>query len=195
MIGLLLSLAHAELPLPVYPECGTPERPDLCPEELGQSWHLISYIPDNARESVRVAELELGSGNQVDQAWSLSTGRFDTLVAVMDTGVNWGRKDLAQKYYLNAAELPYPQDADGNSYNRHDANEDGIFNVKDYENDPRVSIDSGINGSPERLDPSDLIAVFSDGIDDDGNGYTDDISGWDFFEHDNDAYHQKSNEG
>ena len=35
------------------------------------------------------------------------------------------------------------------------------------------------------LDPSDLIAVFSDGIDDDGNGYIDDISGWDFFSGDN----------
>ena len=35
----------------------------------------------------------------------------------------------------------------------------------------------------------DLIYTFSDGVDDDGNGYVDDISGWDFFERDNDAYH------
>ena len=38
------------------------------------------------------------------------------------------------------------------------------------------------------LDPGDLILMFSDGVDDDANGYTDDICGWDFFKNDNDAY-------
>ncbi len=37
------------------------------------------------------------------------------------------------------------------------------------------------------LDPQDLIQIFSDGKDDDDNGYIDDISGWDFFDNDNDA--------
>ena len=39
------------------------------------------------------------------------------------------------------------------------------------------------------MDVSDLLYTFSDGIDDDGNGFVDDISGWDFFEQDNDAFH------
>ena len=34
--------------------------------------------------------------------------------------------------------------------------------------------------------PAISSASFSDGVDDDGNGYVDDISGWDFFEGDND---------
>ena len=38
------------------------------------------------------------------------------------------------------------------------------------------------------LDAGDLILNFSDGIDDDGNGYVDDISGWDFMKDDNDPY-------
>jgi hypothetical protein len=38
------------------------------------------------------------------------------------------------------------------------------------------------------LDPGDLILAFSDGIDDDTDGYKDDISGWDFLHNDNDAY-------
>ena len=44
------------------------------------------------------------------------------------------------------------------------------------------------------LDPSDLIAEFSDGIDDDpgGNGYVDDIAGWDFFDDDNDPFDASS---
>ena len=32
----------------------------------------------------------------------------------------------------------------------------------------------------------DLIEALSDGVDDDGNGYVDDIAGWDFFDDDND---------
>ena len=39
-----------------------------------------------------------------------------------------------------------------------------------------------------RLDAGDLILNFSDGIDDDKNGYVDDISGWDFMKNDNDPY-------
>jgi len=37
-------------------------------------------------------------------------------------------------------------------------------------------------------DPEDLILLFSNGVDDDGNGYVDDICGYDFFEFDNDPF-------
>ena len=47
----------------------------------------------------------------------------------------------------------------------------------------RGSTDRNGNGYK---DPEDLIATFSDGIDHDGNGYVDDISGWDFYDHQND---------
>ena len=48
MLALLLlaSSALAELPLPLYPECGQPDRPDLCPADLNEAWNLISYVPD-----------------------------------------------------------------------------------------------------------------------------------------------------
>ena len=48
--------------------------------------------------------------------------------------------------------------------------------------DARVTDNNG-NGV---VDPEDLIKSFSDGKDDDGNGYVDDISGWGFFHDDND---------
>src|SRR5207244_669230 len=38
------------------------------------------------------------------------------------------------------------------------------------------------------IDAADLIQLFSNKVDDDGNGYTDDISGWDFFKNDNNPY-------
>ena len=36
------------------------------------------------------------------------------------------------------------------------------------------------------VDPEDILVEFSDGDDDDHNGYTDDISGWDFYDDQND---------
>ena len=152
MIILLLSWAHAELPLPLFPECGTIDRPDLCPSDFNERWTMLSYIPEQSRESVREAELELGSGNNVDKAWRYSTGRFDILLSIMDTGVQWGRKELANKYYLNRQELPLPQLEDGSTAADYDANGDGLFNVQDYRDDPRVSVDDGVNGHDERLD-------------------------------------------
>src|SRR3712207_45443 len=38
------------------------------------------------------------------------------------------------------------------------------------------------------LDPQDVLIAFSDGDDDDGNGYADDIAGWDFLDDDNDPF-------
>lgn len=79
--------------------------------------------------------------------------------------------------------MPEPQDAQGRSTaGVFDRNRDGAFNVKDYADDTHFR---DVNGNG-LLDPGDLIALASDGTDADGNGYVDDISGWDFFEHDND---------
>lgn len=193
MLWLLWSvLGHADVPVGLYPDCGEPDMPDACPSDLDEDWSYLSYVPEHARDTVRPAELELGSGNRVDRAWRLSTGRWDAIVAVGDSGLNWGHSDLINKIFLNVAELPVPQDADGIDAASHDANGDGVVNVEDYAADPRVLIDAGNDAADDVLDPSDLIYTFSDGVDDDGNGYTDDIAGWDFFNRDNDAYHDWS---
>ena len=59
-----------------------------------------------------------------------------------------------------------------------------MFNIQDYAGDRRFR---DVNGNGI-LDPGDLIALASDGVDSDGNGYVDDICGWDFFEGDNDPF-------
>lgn len=44
---ILAAPAAAEVPMEVYPDCGSePDRPDLCPVDLGEAWHLISYVRD-----------------------------------------------------------------------------------------------------------------------------------------------------
>ena len=107
----------------------------------------------------------------------------------MDSGIDWSSNDIKKKFYLHAPELPIPQLADGSEASGYDANGDGVFNIDDYSEDPRVTQDAGPHTGTDELDVSDLIYTFSDGVDDDGNGYVDDISGWDFFGRDNDAYH------
>jgi hypothetical protein len=44
------------------------------------------------------------------------------------------------------------------------------------------------NGPTGMLTPEDLIIAFSDGVDHDGNGYANDIAGWNFVDNNNDPY-------
>src|SRR3954470_18786163 len=140
------------------------------------------------------------SGFNAAGAWKLTRGNPDVAVAILDTGIKWERDALRTKIALNRGELPQPRHdltapiADGASCasyaDAYDANGDGAFNVDDYACDSRVSISAGPHSDPlhPRLDPEDLIAAFSDGHDDDGNDYVDDIAGWDFFDDDNNPY-------
>ncbi|MBM3237666.1 hypothetical protein FJZ31_15355 [Candidatus Poribacteria bacterium] len=143
----------------------------------GNDWKLTSA---QTTSWLRFSKQELQGvmGVSVDKAWQISTGRPDVIIAVLDSGIKWqdNQPDLFNKLYLNRGELPMPEGASD-----YDANYDGVFNILDYTDDPRVSDKNG-NGVN---DPEDVILIFSDGIDDDGNGYVDDISGWDFFEGDN----------
>ncbi len=125
-----------------------------------------------------------GPGMNVTAAWQVTTGRPDVVVAVLDSGIRWRDTQLREKVALNLAELPAPcaagPDCDGN----------GVVNVDDFDG---VLCPGGVvrDAAPEGnanglLDAQDLIRVCSDGVDDDANGFPDDIAGWDFFEGDND---------
>ena len=125
-------------------------------------------------------------GPGVNRAWQVTTGRPDVVIAVLDSGIQWDEDEpgLVAKYYINRGELPLPQggpNPDDSRFDGYDINGDGAFNVVDYWEDSRID-DLNENGV---IDPEDLIRTFSDSVDDDGNGYVDDISGWDFFENDN----------
>jgi hypothetical protein len=127
------------------------------------------------------------SGVSADRAWKLSTGRPDVQIAILDTGIRWENEGLRTKVHLNAGELPNPQGC-----SKHDCNGDGAFNVDDYVSDSRVKPDGGVEPADKLLDGGDVIAAFSDGRDGDGNGYPDDIAGWDFFDDDNDPFDASS---
>ena len=122
-------------------------------------------------------------------------------VAILDTGIRWQEEELVDKVRLNTGELPLPKHANGTDCAAYNCNGDGVFNVSDYADDPRVSDSAGEDTSgtdpatPNAdaiLDASDLIATFSNGSDSDANGYRDDIAGWDFFDNDNDPFDASS---
>jgi hypothetical protein len=120
------------------------------------------------------------AGVRADTAWKYDTGDAGTVIAILDTGIRWQSPDLRTKIHLNRDELPPPYDTDG----------DGALTVDDYAG--RVDKAAGDDEADEVVDGSDLIATFSDGTDADGNGYVDDIAGWDFFDDDNDPYDASS---
>src|SRR5215208_4908811 len=132
------------------------------------------------------------AGVRADTAWKYSAGSAKVTVAILDTGIRWQSSELVDKVHLNRGELPPPQHSDASQCGAYDCNGDGAFNVEDYADDPRVQNDAGDSEADSILDGSDLIATFSDGTDADGNGYVDDIAGWDFFDDDNDPFDASS---
>jgi Subtilase family/FG-GAP-like repeat len=187
LVALVIS---GSLGLPVsradFPE-DPPNDPDYAEWQTGQGgksffddqWNLFSFTPRGVRLTRQA------SGISADLAWKTSIGRKDVIIAILDSGIDWRQPDLVNQIFLDKGELPEPQDANGHATpGVYDLNGDGIFNVQDYAADPRV-YDANGNGL---LDPGDLILIFSDGVDNDGNGYIDDIAGWDVYENDNDPF-------
>lgn len=185
------------------PTCGDGDVRD------GQ-WSHYSFVPP--QEGTRMRPEETASGMSIDRAWRFTIGDPRVLIAVTDSGIRWDDPDLIDRHYLNAAELAnyVPTGPNGEACGGTGAlagfdcypvgAPDGVLTVSDYQfSDGLLSPpadaehplgDANRNGI---LDPEDLILNFSDGTDDDGNGYVDDISGWDFAKDDNDPYDDTRN--
>ena len=149
--------------------------------------------PDERRRGV-------GVGASVDRAWTYTTGRPDVAIAVLADGVDWDDPDLVNRWRLDPGELEAPRTSTV-AGGEHDVNGDGVFNVQDFTSATGTSapaidrvLDVRLLARPDRgdtngnglLDPQDLIRIFSNGEDDDEDGYVDDIAGWDHLEDDND---------
>jgi hypothetical protein len=172
---LTTTLAVAGSALGAFPE-DPPSDPSYNPAEQGgpgacatkssikQQYYLYSFIPQCTPGA---ADAEGASGGSVDSAWrDFTTGDDSTLIAYIEGGINWRNdpEELANKVFINPGELPAPTTKVA----------DGVFNAEDFAD----TDDANGNGL---VDPEDIIVRFSDGKDDDSNGYVDDISGWDFY--------------
>ncbi|HEX3510839.1 MAG TPA: S8 family serine peptidase [Solirubrobacteraceae bacterium] len=143
------------------------------------------------------------AGFNASGAWKAERGRPDATIAILDDGIDWSARGLRRQIHLNTGELPYPERADGSSCGAYDCNGDGVVNVEDYAQDPRVSLSwPGRSGPPGLITAQDLIHAFGDcqidpathlliqcvpgaHFDNDGNGFANDIAGWNFFDNTN----------
>ena len=134
--------------------------------------------------------LETASDADLDAplAWEQSTGSGQTLVAVMDTGIDYTHPDLYLALAINEGEIPPSLlgaivDTNGNGLvdfydlNSLDENGDVVLDGSGERLNSSASADQNANGY---IDAGDLLgAPWSDGADGDGNGFVDDLTGWD----------------
>ncbi len=166
-IGLATAFgARADVPFPTCAAAGCSDPADFASYLFIAPGALPNdYSPD--------WKYEPDTGMDIVHAWERTTGRPDVRTAVLDSGIRWSEADVKRKVWLNAGELPVAPGC-----LQQDCNGDGFISVDDYAS---ACGPGGCSGQ-------DLIALYSDGVDDDGNGYVDDIAGWDFVENDNDPF-------
>ncbi len=136
--------------------------------------YLYSFIPQCTPNA---SDPENAAGGSEDKAWAkYSAGDGHTVIAYIEGGINWRNEpeELADKVFLNKGELPKPTTPKQGKKKCA-----GALCAADY-SDTQDSNGNGI------VDPEDIIVRYSDGVDDDHNGYADDISGWDFYNDQND---------
>ena len=158
---------------------GAADEPAKLPAEFDRNGYKRTSLRDPAL--LTSPHHQCGQkGAAVDLAWGITQGRPDVRIAVLDSGIKWrdagAMRDLADRAYLNRGEVTPPcATASG------DCNNDGRFSISDFGAIP------DLNGNG-LADPEDLILnpAYSNGVDNDFNGYVDDISGWDFLFADND---------
>jgi subtilisin family serine protease len=139
----------------------------------GQTWGLYGDMgsPSNA------------FGSQATEAWAAGfTGSTKVGIGVVDSGVDYTHPDLFLNIWLNQKEIPLSFRAALT-----DADSDGLITFRDLNDGRNASYVSDVNGNG-RIDAGDLLndARWENGVDDDANGYRDDLIGWDFVNNDND---------
>lgn len=68
---------------------------------LGQLWGMINTGQQDSQRRAGIAGVDIGA----EQAWDITTGSKDVIVAVIDTGIDYNHADLKDNLWTNEAEL------------------------------------------------------------------------------------------
>ncbi|MCP9824942.1 S8 family serine peptidase [Synechococcus sp. EJ6-Ellesmere] len=132
-----------------------------------------------------------GYGTKATTAWENGvTGTTNTVVGIVDTGIDYTHPDLYLNIWLNQGEIK----GLGFFNTLVDTDSDGLITFRDLNNSTNRTnstaklTDWNANGYIDAGDLLDNRSGWEDGLDNDGNGYRDDLIGWDFVNNDNDPY-------
>lgn len=104
------------------------------------------------------------------------------IIAIIDSGVDLRNRDIVDNLFINPGEIAH--------LGITDVNGDGYIEISDIADPVNAAFNPGDLNGNGYLDGQDILAspIYADGIDQDGNGFTDDLFGWDFVDNDNNPY-------
>jgi len=111
-------------------------------------------------------------------AWDIETGSRDVVIAIVDAGVGYTHGELKNKIWINEDEIP------AGVYTAADQNGDGNGTLTPAEIEAYLVDNSGDHNGNGKITLRDALHIdspFTTGSDSDGNGFDDDIFGWDFW--------------
>lgn len=118
-------------------------------------------------------------------AWEQTQGSAKVVVAVNDSGIAYDHPDLYLNIWINQGEIPA-----GLTHAPLDVDSDGVITFRDLNASSNADIVTNSSTNNSYIDAGDLLrdSRWANNADGDGNGFKDDLIGWDFVNNDNNPY-------